>query len=46
MSVMSYNVARHLGDTGLKAMQERGRLQVGMIADIVVFDPQTVTDEA
>ena len=31
---------------GLKAMQERGRLQVGMVADITVFDPATVTDKA
>ncbi len=46
MSIMSYNAAKHLGDTGLKAMQERGRMQVGMVADIVVFDPETVTDNS
>jgi len=28
-----------LGGTGLKAMQERGRLQVGKVADITIFDP-------
>ena len=31
---------------GVKAIQERGRLQEGMIADIAIFDPQTVTDKA
>lgn len=42
----SYWAAKHLGDTGLKAMQERGRLQEGMVADITIFDPATVTDNA
>jgi hypothetical protein len=46
MSILSYNSAKHLGDTGLKAMQERGRMQEDMVADIVVFDPETVTDNA
>jgi N-acyl-D-glutamate deacylase len=35
-----------MGDTGLKAMQERGRIQAGMVADIVVFDPETFTDNS
>jgi len=39
MAQMSYWSAKHLGDTGLKAMQERGRLQVGKVADITIFDP-------
>ena len=42
----SYNAAKHLGDTGLEAMQVRGRLQEGMVADITIFDPETVTDHA
>ncbi len=42
----SYNSARHLGAMGLKDMQERGRMQVGSVADIVVFDPERVTDHA
>ena len=42
----SYWAAKHLGDTGLQAMQERGRLQEGMVADITIFDPETVTDNA
>ncbi len=31
---------------GLKSMQERGRMQEGMLADITIFDPETVTDNA
>ena len=46
LSQLSYWVAKHLGDTGLKAMQERGRMQEGMVADIVVFDPVNVTEQA
>lgn len=46
ISTLSYNSALYLGNTGLKAMQERGRMQEGMVADITVFDPETVTDNA
>jgi len=46
MSILSYNAAKHMGDTGLKAMQERGRIQKGMVADIVVFDPETFRDNS
>jgi len=28
------------------AMQERGRMQQGMVADIAIFNPATVTDHA
>ncbi|WP_108860130.1 amidohydrolase family protein [Ruegeria sp. Alg231-54] len=42
----SYWAAKHLGDTGLRAMQVRGRMQEGMVADITIFDPETVTDNA
>lgn len=42
----SYNIASYLSRTGLESMQVRGRLQEGMIADIVLFDPETVTDNA
>jgi len=31
---------------GLKAMQIRGRKQEGMVAEITIFDPETVTDNA
>jgi hypothetical protein len=29
---------------GLESMQRRGRMQVGMVADIAIFDPATVTE--
>jgi N-acyl-D-glutamate deacylase len=46
MSILSYNAAKHMGDTGLKFFQERGRMQIGMVADIVVFDPETFRDNS
>lgn len=46
LAQLSWNSARPLGLTGLQAMQERGRMQEGMVADITVFDPETVTDNA
>ncbi|MCT9098431.1 amidohydrolase family protein [Haloarchaeobius sp. HME9146] len=46
LSQLSYWSAKHLGDAGLEAMQERGRVQVGKIADLTLFDPETVTDNA
>jgi N-acyl-D-aspartate/D-glutamate deacylase len=42
----SYWSAYHLGESGLEAMQLRGRMQEGMVADITIFDPETVTDNA
>jgi cytosine/adenosine deaminase-related metal-dependent hydrolase len=46
LAQLSWNTARPLGALGLKAMQERGRMQEGMVADITVFNPETVTDNA
>ena len=46
VSMTSYNYAKPLGDMGLKAMQVRGRIQKGMVADITMFDPETVGDNA
>jgi N-acyl-D-aspartate/D-glutamate deacylase len=46
VSMTSYNYAKPLGDMGLKAMQVRGRMQEGMVADITIFDPETVTDNS
>ena len=46
VAMSSYNSALPLSKMGLKAMQERGRLQQGMVADITIFDPETVTDKA
>ena len=42
----SYWSAKHLGDAGIEAMQVRGRMQEGMVADITIFNPETVTDNA
>jgi N-acyl-D-glutamate deacylase len=46
LSQLSYWHAKHLGDAGLEDMQQRGRVQVGKIADLTLFDPLTVTDQA
>jgi len=42
----SYYTAKHLGEAGIEAMQIRGRMQEGMVADITIFDPKNVTDNA
>ena len=44
ISQNSYWAAKRLGDAGIEAMQVRGRMQEGMVADITIFDPETVTD--
>jgi hypothetical protein len=46
VSMTSYNYAKPLGEMGLKSMQVRGRMQEGMVADITMFDPETVRDNA
>jgi len=46
LAQLSYNSARHLGDMGLEAMKVRGRMQESMVADIVVFEPEKVTDNS
>ncbi len=43
---MSLMVARFLEENGVEPMKSKGRLQEGMDADIVVFDPETVTDNS
>ena len=43
---LSYWTAKHMGDTGLKSMQMRGRIQEGKVADITIFDPKKVADRA
>jgi N-acyl-D-glutamate deacylase len=42
----SYWAAKHMGDAGLEAMKDRGRLQVGKVADITIFDAKTITDNS
>ncbi len=46
LAQLSYWSALHLGDAGIEAMKERGRMREGMIADITIFDPETVTDNS
>jgi len=46
LSQLGYWTAKLLGDTGLEAMKERGRAQVGKIADLALFDPLTVAARA
>ncbi len=35
--------AKYLGDAGIEAMKVRGRMQVGMVADITIIDAEKVT---
>jgi N-acyl-D-aspartate/D-glutamate deacylase len=44
LSQLSYWSAKHLGDAGVAQMTERGRIQEGMVADIVMFDSETVKE--
>jgi len=46
LAQLSYWNAKHLGDTGLEAMKDRGRVQVGKVADLTLFDPETVAPRA
>ncbi len=45
LSKMSYEPALFLEDQ-VPQMKQRGRIQKGMAADITIFDPETVTDNA
>ena len=38
---LSYIPAKYFSMAGLKAMQDRGRMQEGKIADITIFNPDT-----
>ncbi len=42
----SYAPARFFSQLGLASMQERGRLQEGMVADITIFDPEAITENS
>jgi N-acyl-D-amino-acid deacylase len=43
---LSYNAAKFMGDAGIEAMQKRGRMQEGMVADVTIFNPDTVTENS
>ena len=44
LAQLSYWSAHHLGEAGLESMKVRGRMQEGMVADIVLFDARTVAE--
>ncbi|WP_224484421.1 amidohydrolase family protein [Robertkochia aurantiaca] len=46
ISKMSYMQAKFLQDNGVEQMTGKGRLQEGADADITIFNPETVTDNA
>ncbi len=46
LSKMSYMWADYLANNGVESMKKKGRMQEGCDADVVVFDPKTVTDNS
>jgi N-acyl-D-glutamate deacylase len=46
VSKMSYMIARFLEDNGVPQMADKGRIQEGKDADITIFDPKTVQQNA
>ncbi len=46
VSKMTFMPARFLEENGVSQMAAKGRVQVNMDADLTIFDPQTVTDNA
>ena len=46
VSKMTYMIARFLEDNGVPQMAGKGRIQEGKDADITIFDPETVQDNA
>ena len=46
ISKMTYMIADYLEDNGVSQMKNKGRMQEGKDADITIFDPATVQDNA
>ena len=46
VSKMTYMIAKYMEDNGAPQMADKGRLQEGKDADITIFDPETVQDNA
>jgi hypothetical protein len=46
VSKMTYMIARFLEDNGVPQMADKGRIQEGKDADITIFDPETVQENA
>lgn len=46
ISKMTYMPAKFLEQSGIRQMGKKGRMQVGMDADITIFDPKTVKENS
>jgi len=46
VSKMTFMPAKFLADNGIDRMATKGRMQIGMDADITIFDPNKVTDNS
>src|SRR5210317_1823560 len=46
VSKMTYMIAKYMEDNGVPQMADKGRIQEGKDADITIFDPKTVQDNA